>query len=402
MLEELPKGRVEVHTSEATQPVPLESLDQVKELKQLYDSDPSVSRLLERAQEIEGVVRHASTHAAGFVISGDPLVWHSPLQKVGKSETMVMTQYPQKALEEIGLLKMDFLGLANLTILANSIQNVKRHRGIDVDIMRIPLDDQKVFDMLGRGDTNGVFQLEGAGMRRNVIELKPNSVRELAAMVALYRPGPMAFIPKFVRSKFGQEPIKYLHPSLEPILKETYGVICYQEQVMRIAQTIGGFTMGQADVLRKAMSKKDKDILMKQLDRFLEGAKKTGVPEKVAREIFEQIEPFAGYAFNKAHAVCYAFLAYRTAYMKANYPVEYYAALLSANMDDKDKLAVYIDDCRRLDIEVLPPDVNASGVDFEVEGEAIRFGLGAIDALGRGQVLFALHEDLHFTHGHDL
>lgn len=358
-----------------------EALNDNPDLKAAYDGSRDIRRLIDTAKTLEGLNRNVGVHAAGVLISDDPLTDHVPVQQGGKGE--FVAQLAKKDIEKVGLLKMDFLGLANLTILANSIQNVKRHRGVDVDIMRIPLDDQKVFEMLGRGDTNGVFQLEGAGMRRNVIELKPNSVRELAAMVALYRPGPMAFIPKFVRSKFGQEPIKYLHPSLEPILEETYGVICYQEQVMRIAQTIGGFTMGQADVLRKAMSKKDKDILMKQLDRFLEGAKQTGVSERIARSIFEQIEPFAGYAFNKAHAVCYAFVAYRTAYMKANYPVEYYAALLSANMDDKDKLAVYIDDCRRFDIKVLPPDVNASGVDFEVEGDAIRFGLGAIKGCGR-------------------
>lgn len=361
-----------------------EAIEANPDLKSAYQGARDIRRLIDTAKTLEGLNRNVGVHAAGVLISDDPLTDHVPVQQGGKGE--FVAQLAKKDIEKVGLLKMDFLGLANLTILANSISNVKRHRGIDVDIMKIPLDDQKVFDMLGRGDTNGVFQLEGAGMRRNVIELKPNSVRELAAMVALYRPGPMAFIPKFVRSKFGQEPIKYLHPSLEPILEETYGVICYQEQVMRIAQTIGGFTMGQADVLRKAMSKKDKDILMKQLDRFLEGAKQTGVPQRVAREIFEQIEPFAGYAFNKAHAVCYAFVAYRTAYMKANYPVEYYAALLSANMDDKDKLAVYIDDCRRLKIEVLPPDVNASGVDFEVEGEAIRFGLGAIKGCGRAVI----------------
>ncbi len=358
-----------------------EALDGNPDLRTAYDGSREIRRLIDTAKTLEGLNRNVGVHAAGVLISDDPLTDHVPVQQGGKGE--FVAQLAKKDIEKVGLLKMDFLGLANLTILANSIQNVKRHRGVDVDIMRIPLDDQKVFEMLGRGDTNGVFQLEGAGMRRNVIELKPNSVRELAAMVALYRPGPMAFIPKFVRSKFGQEPIKYLHPSLEPILEETYGVICYQEQVMRIAQTIGGFTMGQADVLRKAMSKKDKDILMKQLDRFLEGAKQTGVSERIARSIFDQIEPFAGYAFNKAHAVCYAFVAYRTAYMKANYPVEYYAALLSANMDDKDKLAVYIDDCRRFDIKVLPPDVNASGVDFEVEGDAIRFGLGAIKGCGR-------------------
>ena len=360
-----------------------QALDGNPDLKSAY-SNREVKRLIDTARSLEGLNRNVGVHAAGVLISNDPLTDQVPVQHGGKGE--FVAQMGKKDIAKVGLLKMDFLGLANLTILANAIKNVKKHRGIDVDIMKVPLDDTKVYEMLGRGDTNGVFQLEGAGMRRNVVELKPNSVRELAAIVALYRPGPLAFIPKFIRSKFGQEPIKYLHPALEPILKETYGVICYQEQVMNIARAIGGFTMGQADVLRKAMSKKNKDILMEQLDRFIDGAKKNGIPEKTARSIFEQIEPFAGYAFNKAHAVCYAFVAYRTAYMKANYPVEYYAALLSANMDDKDKLAMYIEDCRRFGIELLPPDVNSSGVEFEVEGNGIRFGLSAIKGCGKGVI----------------
>lgn len=354
------------------------------DLKSAYDGSRDIRRLIDTAKTLEGLNRNVGVHAAGVLISDDPLTDHVPVQQGGKGE--FVAQMAKKDIEKVGLLKMDFLGLANLSILADAIDNVKRVRGIDVDILDIPLDDPKVFEMLGRGDTNGVFQLEGAGMRRNVMELKPNSVRELAAMVALYRPGPMAYIPKFIRSKFGQEPITYLHPSLEPILEETYGVICYQEQVLRIAQAIGGFTMGQADVLRRAMSSKDPAVMNEQKAKFLEGAEAKGFSARIATKIFEQIEPFAGYAFNKAHAVCYAFVAYRTAYMKANYPVEYYAALLSANMDDKDKLAVYIDDCRRFNIAVLPPDVNASGVEFEVEGEAIRFGLNAVKGCGRAVI----------------
>ncbi|MCL5670410.1 MAG: DNA polymerase III subunit alpha, partial [Acidobacteria bacterium] len=297
-----------------------------------------------------------------------------------------VAQMAKKDIAKVGILKMDFLGLANLTILAKAVKNVKRYRGIDLDIGSIPLTDSKTFEMLGKGDTNGVFQLESAGMRRNVVELKPASVRELAAIVALYRPGPMAEIPKYVRSKFSQEPISYLHPDLKPILEETYGVICFQEQVLRIARAIGGFSMGQADVLRKAMSSKNRATMDKQREKFVEGARNNGVSEKVAVKIYELIEPFAGYAFNKAHAVCYALLAYRTAYMKANYPVEYYAALLSANMDDKDKLSAYIEDCKRLGTRLLPPDVNHSGVEFEVEDGAIRFGLGAIKGCGRSVI----------------
>jgi len=354
------------------------------DLRAAYERNREVKRVIDTARRLEGLNRNVGVHAAGVLISDDPLTDHVPVQPGGKGE--LVAQMAKHDIEKVGLLKMDFLGLANLTILANAIRNVKRTRGIDIDILRIPLDDPKVFEMLGSGDTNGVFQLEGAGMRRYVMDLKPNSVRELAAMVALYRPGPMAYIPKFIRSKFGQEPITYLHPALEPILRETYGVICYQEQVLEIARAIGGFTMGQADVLRKAMSSKNRAVMDEQREKFLAGAKAKGIPEKIAAQIYEQIEPFAGYAFNKAHAVCYAFVAYRTAYMKANYPVEYYAALLSANMDDKDKLAAYIDDCRRLGIEVRLPDVNAAAVEFEVEDGAIRFGLSAIKGCGRSVV----------------
>ena len=360
------------------------AIDENPELHTAYDTSRDVKRVIDTARSLEGLSRNQGVHAAGILISKDPLTDHVPVQQGSKGELIAQMSWKDTA--KVGLLKMDFLGLANLTILANAIANVKRSQSIDIDILDIPLDDAKTFEMLGKGDTNGVFQLEGAGMRRNVIELKPNSVRELAAIVALYRPGPMAFISKFIRSKFGQEPISYLHSSLEPILQETYGVICYQEHVLRIARAIGGFSMGQADVLRKAMSKKDAAVMNQQLDRFLAGAKEQGVPEKTARTIFEQIQPFAGYAFNKAHAVSYAFVAYRTAYMKANYPVEYYAALLSANMDDKDKLAAYIDDCRRLSIKVVLPDVNAGVVEFEVQDGAIRFGLSAVKGCGRAVI----------------
>ena len=361
-----------------------QALEENPDLRDANATSPEVKRLLDTARTLEGLNRNVGVHAAGILISHDPLTDHVPVHTGNKGE--VVAQMAKKDIAKVGLLKMDFLGLANLTILADAVKNVKKHRGIDIDIMDIPIDDAATFEMLGRGDTNGVFQLEGAGMRRNVIDLKPNSVREMAAIVALYRPGPMAFIPNFVRSKFGEQPIEYLHPLLEPILKETYGVICYQEQVLRIATAIAGFTLGQADILRKGMSSKNRAIMDQQKIKFMEGAAKNGIDEKIAQAIYDQIEPFAGYAFNKAHAVCYAFVAYRTAYMKANYPVEYYTALLSANMDDKDKLAMYIDDCKRLRIPVLPPDVNLSGLEFEVEGQGIRFGLAAIKGVGRGVI----------------
>ncbi len=361
-----------------------QAIEENPEMKAAYKGSAEIRRLIDTARSLEGLNRSVGVHAAGVLICKDPLTDHVPLHFGGKGE--VVAQLAKKDIQKVGLLKMDFLGLANLTILANAVVNVKKSHGIDVDILDIPLDDAKTFEMLGRGDTNGVFQLESAGMRRNVVDLKPNSVRELAAIVALYRPGPMAFIPTFVRSKFGLTPITYLHPDLEPVLAETYGVICYQEHVLRIANVIAGFTMGQADVLRKAMSSKSKEVMDEQRTKFVEGAKNRGIDRKIADQIYDQIEPFAGYAFNKAHAVCYAFVAYRTAYMKSTYPVEYYAALLTANMDNKDNLAMYMDDTKRLGVHVLPPDVNASGCDFEVEDNAVRFGLAAVKGVGRGVV----------------
>lgn len=354
------------------------------EFQDTYNRNPEARTLIDTARTLEGLNRNVGVHAAGVLISDNPLTDHVPVHYGGKGE--VVAQLAKKDIAKIGLLKMDFLGLANLTILANAVHRVKQHRGEEIDILNIPLDCQKTFEMLGKGDTNGVFQLESGGMRQNVIDLKPNSVRELAAIIALYRPGPMGAIPTFVRSKFGLEPITYLHPDLEPILSETYGVISYQDQVLWIARAIGGFTLGQADVLRKAMSSKDRAVMDEQRARFLDGAKNRGVDEKIAAQIYEQIEPFAGYGFNKAHAVCYAFVAYRTAYMKANYPVEYYSALLSANMDDKEKLAMYIDDCKRFGIKVLPPDANTSGVEFDVCDGSISFGLAAVKGVGRAVI----------------
>ncbi|MEN6521713.1 MAG: DNA polymerase III subunit alpha [Armatimonadota bacterium] len=359
------------------------ALKEVPELAELY-ATPEAKRLIDMAQQLEGISRHSSVHAAGVIISHDPLTDHVPVLKGARGE--IVTQYDADGLKKVGLLKMDFLGLANLTILARCIKNIKETRGEDIDLHKIPWDDEKTYEMLGKGDTTGVFQLESAGMRKNIQDLKPNSVKELAAMVALYRPGPMAYIPQFIRSKFGLEPTVYPHPSMEPILKETYGVIVYQDQVLHIVRAIAGFTLGQADIFRRVMSKKKKEEMAKQKTSFLAGSKANGISEKKATEIFNLIEPFAGYAFNKAHAVCYAHVAYQTAYLKANYPIEYFAAMLATHFDNKDKVALYIEECRRLKIEVLPPDVNESDVDFYVQNGAIRFGLAAIKNCGKGVV----------------
>jgi DNA polymerase-3 subunit alpha len=351
---------------------------------QLYTSDSTVRKLVDTAMRLEGISRHASVHAAGVVISHEPLVEYTPLQK--SSDGGLVTQYPAGALEHIGLLKMDFLGLINLSILGRTVENIQRAHGIKIDVQQIPLDDPKAFELLGKGDTTGIFQLESAGMRRYITELKPNSVRDLAAMVALYRPGPMAHIPTFIRAKHGLEKIQYPHPSLKEVLEETYGVIVYQDQVMRIAQVIAGYTLGQADLLRRAMGKKKKEEMAKERQNFVTGAAKKGISEKKAAEIFDLIEPFAGYAFNKAHAVCYAMLAYQTAYLKANYPVEYMAALMACYMEKTDKIAACVEECRRLQVPVLPPDINQSHANFTAEGEAIRFGLAAIKNVGRAAV----------------
>ena len=371
------------------------SLDQVKELKQLYEGDPSVKRLLDKAKDVEGVARHASTHAAGVVISGDPLVHHSPLQRVGKSDTMVMTQYPQKALEQIGLLKMDFLGLANLTMLAKAVEYIRESRGVEIDLSDIPLDDPLTFDELSEGGTHSVFQLEGSGMTRYVKELKPQSIRHLAAMVALYRPGPMAHIPNYIARKDGRQAVEYPDPSLEDILEESYGIIVYQDQVLQIVQRVAGYSLGQADILRRAMGKKDPQVMRSERARFLEGSKERGYATETAEKLWEYIEPFAGYAFNKAHAFCYSFVAYQTAYLKANYPVEWMAAVLTTDVAKPEKIVSALGECRRIGIPILVPNINYSQVRFTVErveqdeGEfdrGIRFGLAAVKNVGEGAV----------------
>lgn len=364
--------------------------------RQEYQTSEAARVLIDKARRLEGIARHASTHAAGVVISQGALTDHVPLQKVAKvdatrqGEEGVMTQYPMEGLEQIGLLKMDFLGLANLTILANAVDLIRRTRGVSIDVNRLPLDDKKTFDMLGRGETTSVFQLEGSGMRRYIRELKPQNVQDLAAMVALYRPGPMAEIPKYISARHGVTKPQYLHPVLEPILQPTYGVIVYQDQVLRIARAVAGYTLGAADNLRRAMGKKIKEKMVAEHERFIRGAVENGIPAHTAQQIFDLIEPFAGYAFNGAHAACYAMLAYQTAYLKANFPVEYMCAVLQSALGTLDKVATAVAEVRRLGIAVLAPDINRSDLSFSVEGvgdmAGIRFGLAAIKNVGEGPV----------------
>jgi len=370
------------------------ALSENSELRNIYYDDATVRNLIDSARRIEGIARHASTHAAGVVISKEPLTRYVPLQPVskGNGETAVMTQFSMDDIARIGLLKMDLLGLANLTTLGKAKEIILDNRGIDIDLHHIPMDDAKTFELLSSGETTGVFQLEGAGMRRYIKELKPTSFSDISAMIALYRPGPMEHIPTFIKAKHGIEPIRYPHPALSSLLEETYGVIVYQEQVLFIVQTLAGYSLGEADIFRKAMGKKIPEVMKKERRNFIAKAKKNGFSAEVAAEVFALIEPFAGYAFNKAHSVSYTLIAYQTAYLKANYPAEYMTAFLIANAGQSEKVATAVTECRRLVITVLPPDINRSQASFSIEREAkgntsaIRFGLTAIKNVGHGAI----------------
>ena len=362
------------------------------ELQQLQ-TDDTLRRLMDTAKQVEGMIRHVSTHAAGVVISGEPLTEYVPLQRPvrgGGEGEISMTQFSMEPIAQLGLLKMDFLGLANLTILKRAIDRIVETRGLQLDLQTIPLDDAKTFEALSSGETADVFQLEGSGMRRHIKELKPASLAEVSAMIALYRPGPMEHIDTYIRAKHGEQ-ARYPHASLEEVLEETYGVIVYQDQVLRIVQIVAGYSLGEADIVRKAMGKKIPAIMQQERARFIQGALAQGYAEGEAEAIFHLIEPFAGYAFNKAHAVSYALIAYWTAYFKANYPVEYMAAVLDIRMENQDKVAGSVAECQRLGIPVLPPDVNHSEVMFAIEPHSegrsgIRFGLAAVKNVGVGAV----------------
>ncbi len=369
------------------------ALEQNTELKTTFNEDPTIRKLVDSARKVEGIARHGSTHAAGVVISKEPLTKVVPLQKVskGSGEGGVMVQFPMEDVARIGLLKMDFLGLVNLTILGKAQKIIKERYNVDIDLHRIPLNDAKTFQLLSSGETAGVFQLEGTGMRRYIKELKPNTFPEIAAIVALYRPGPMEQIPTYIKAKHGLEPIHYPHPMLARYLEETYGVIVYQEQVLFIVREFGGYSLGKADIFRKAMGKKIPEVMQKEKLNFINGANAKGFSSELAEQVFALIEPFAGYAFNKAHAFSYALIAYQTAYLKANYPVEYMTALLSAHAGVMEKITSAISECRRLGIKVLPPNINHSKANFSIEkdekgNQAIRFGLTSIKNVGVGAI----------------
>jgi len=373
-----------------------EALEEVPDFKQLYDSSSYFQELIDTASHMEGVVRNAGTHAAGVIITDKPTIEYLPLHRPtsGAAEDnpiKTVTQFEMSHIDDLGILKVDFLGLATLTIMARACDLIKERHGKNLNLNNIPVDDPQTFELLGRGETAGVFQVEGAGMRRYLVQMKPQTLDNVIAMVALFRPGPMDFIPGYIRRMHGEEEVEYLHPALEPIFKETYGYPVYQEQLMFAVMNLAGYTAPEADDLRKAISKKQKDKLLKHREKFVQGSVDGGIDEDTAREIFDEWEEFARYGFNKAHAADYGVLAVQTAYLKAHYPVEYMTAVLSVNQNDTSKVALYAADSRRLGIEVAPPDINISAWDFSIEDgqdgkSTIRFGMGAVKNVGRAPV----------------
>ena len=373
-----------------------QTINQVSEFKQIYHTDPKAKKMIDIGKKLEGVARHASTHACGVVISNTPLSDLIPLQHASQNDQTVITQYDMYGIESLGLLKMDFLGLKNLTIIEDTLKLIKKFHNVEIDISRLPLDDEKTYQLLQEGKTTGLFQLESEGFKRYLKELKPNEFEDIIAMVALYRPGPIEFIPEYIARKHGKKKIKYLHPKLEPILKDTYGICIYQEQLMQIAQQLAGFTLGEADVLRKAVGKKIKSLLEEQKEKLINGMVKNGIPQKTAIEIWNWVLPFARYGFNKSHSAAYAMIAYETAYLKTHYPLEFMAALMNSEQKNIDKLKVLLEEARKMGIKVLPPDINESLAKFTIvrpsnkssktDEKTIRFGLAAIKNVGHNVV----------------
>lgn len=363
-----------------------ETLKVEPQLKALYDTNPRIKELIDIAIRLEGLCRHASTHAAGVVISPEPLTDYTPLYK-NPSDESIITQFDMGAIEKIGLLKFDFLGLKTLTVIDKTLKYIKDN-GKDLLLKDISFEDKKTYELLSSGQTTGIFQLESAGMRDLLIKMSPNRFEDLIAIVALYRPGPIGsgMIDDFIKRKKGQTPVKYELPQLKEILDETYGIILYQEQVMSIANKLANFTMGQADILRKAMGKKRPEEMEKLKESFIQGARANGISEKKATKIFDLMAFFAEYGFNKSHSAAYAYLAYHTAYLKEHYPVEFMAATLSSDMDNTDKIVKSINECREMGIAILPPDINLSGKEFKVIGNSVRFGLEAVKGVGSAAI----------------
>ena len=372
------------------------ALDVSQELKNLYDEDQQVKKLVDSAKALEGLTRHASVHAAGVVITSDPVVEYVPLQK--SEDGGVTTQFTMGLLEELGLLKMDFLGLRTLTVIRDTVSLIKENKGIKVDISAIDFNDSKVFKLIGEGKTDGVFQLESSGMKQFMKELKPTSLEDIIAGISLYRPGPMDQIPRYIRNKNNSHSIEYTHPSLEPILKVTYGCMVYQEQVMQIVRDLAGYSLGRSDLVRRAMSKKKTEVMKQERENFIHGimdekgnivvagAVRNGIDEASADEIFREMMEFAKYAFNKSHAAAYAVIAYQTAWLKTYYPVEFMAASLNSYLGNVNKVTQYIHECKSMNIKVLPPDINESFAGFAISGSNIRFGMAAVKNVGENAV----------------
>ena len=375
------------------------AIEQSKEIAELIASDESVAKVFEYAKVLEGLNRQAGVHAAGVIIGDQQLDNLVPLSRSATGDMVV--QYPKEPCENLGLLKMDFLGLRTLTIIRNALDMVKEQHGVDINLSKLPLDDPKTYAMLQRGDTIAVFQLESGGMQDLCRNLGVETIEHIIALVALYRPGPMQFIPQYIARKKNEEVTIYDHPKMEPILKETYGIMVYQEQIMQVVQALAGFSLGGADILRRAIGKKKEDVMRQQREKFIIGCKETSdIPEDVADAIWEKIKIFAGYGFNKSHSAAYGVVSYQTAYLKANYPVEFMAAVLSAEIENADKLAFLISACRDMGIDILPPDVNTSGISFSVDNGRIRFGLGAIKGCGEaaaGKIIASRQADGPFT-----
>ncbi|MEK7557803.1 MAG: DNA polymerase III subunit alpha [Patescibacteria group bacterium] len=365
-----------------------QALEEATEFKNIYKNEDAAKKIINYAKRLEGVARHASTHACGVIITKDPLTEYVPLQYASSSDRTIVSQYSLHPVEDLGLLKMDFLGLKNLTIIESAIKIIKNTRSLEIDVNKIPLDDKPTYKLFQKGETTGVFQFESSGMKRYLHELKPTEFEDIIAMVALYRPGPMEWIPDYIAGKHEKKKPIYLHVKLEPILIKTYGVAIYQEQVMQIVRDLAGFTMTEADVLRKAVGKKIVKLLAEQKEKFIDGCVKNGIASQLAEKIFSFIEPFAGYGFNRSHAACYALIGYQTAYLKSKWPTEFMAALLTADQQNIDRIAIEIEECRHMGIDVLSPDINQSFESFTAVAletgmpKTIRFGLKAVKNIG--------------------
>ncbi|NED70195.1 DNA polymerase III subunit alpha, partial [Streptomyces sp. SID10244] len=377
-----------------------ERFNEASEVRSLIETDPDVKRIYDTALGLEGLIRNAGVHACAVIMSSEPLTDAIPVWKRAQ-DGAIITGWDYPSCEAIGLLKMDFLGLRNLTVIGDAIENIKTNRGIDLDLDAAPLDDPKTYELLARGDTLGVFQLDGGAMRELLKRMQPTGFEDIVAVLALYRPGPMGMNAHndYADRKNGRQQVRPIHPELEEPLKEiladTYGLIVYQEQIMQIAQKVAGYSLGRADILRRAMGKKKAEVLAAEFEGFEEGMKSNGFSPAAIKALWDTILPFAGYAFNKSHAAGYGLVSFWTAYLKANYKAEYMAGLLTSVGDDKDKAAIYLSDCRKLGITVLPPDVNESQRNFAAVGGDIRFGLAAVRNVGTGVVsaILAARED---------